>query len=358
MKTENEALERYLQHIASPDYEATGHQGRLRAELLARVERRQASGVMRGHWKTPVLVLGLLALAAAAAEVAVQVHKYYFEGRGPIDGTYVFSTGPGESAMVGDGGKERDAAGIEQKRKDLEEMALLRQQNARQLVSVTDTMVNGHPQGRMFTYKYQLSGGRTEITGECDAPGESDLSPAQEQQQIEEARRQGRKDVIKATYREVDGEVDLFLTCRYVLANGRGVLRAERDHDAAPPAKVLTIPQQIEFMRLERQKQGTNLGRFEATVRGQTFTFEKYAYRLSDGTAVAYAEAKPQGQKLDLTEGDWAELGKLRQAGAGEPLAEYTAEINGQTFLFKPKKYVLSGGTEVVQAPSQPVAVK
>ena len=170
MKTENQVVESFLKNIVPPECESAGHQGRLRAELLARVERRQAGGVLRGHWKTAVLVLGLLAIAAAAAEVAVQVYRYHFEGRGPIEGTYVFSTGPGESAMLGDGGKEWDAAGIEQKRKDLEEMALLRQQNARQLVSAEDTTVNGHPQGRMFTYKYQLSGGRTEITGACDAP--------------------------------------------------------------------------------------------------------------------------------------------------------------------------------------------
>jgi hypothetical protein len=128
--------------------------------------------------------------------------------------------------------------------------------------------------------------------------------------------------------------------------------------DASPPVKVLTIPQQIELLRLERQKQGTNLGRFEATVRGRTFTFEKYAYHLADGTAVTYAEVKPKGQELDLTEADWAELSTLRQAGTGAPLAEYTAEINGQTFLFKPKKYVLSDGTEVVSAPAQPVSIK
>ena len=86
--------------------------------------------------------------------------------------------------------------------------------------------------------------------------------------------------------------------------------------------------------------------------------FEKSAYRLADGTAVTYAEGKPQGQKVELTAADWAELNKLRQAGAGEPMAEYTAEVNGQTVLFKPMKYVLSDGTEVVQAPGQPVAVR
>ena len=186
MKTENEGVERYLQNIILPECEAAGHQGRLRAELLARVERRQAGGVLPGRWKTAMLVLGLLAAAAAATEVAVQVHRYYFEGRSGDD-VYVFSTAQvgyrtyvdpqgvshrraiSESVMVG-GGKELDAAGIEQKRKDLEEIALLRQQDARELLSVMDTTVNGHAQGRHFTYKYQLSGGRTEVTATARRP--------------------------------------------------------------------------------------------------------------------------------------------------------------------------------------------
>jgi len=368
MKTENEVVETYLQNIVPPECESAGHQGRLRAELLARVERRQAGGMLRGYWKTAVLVLGLLAIAAAATEVAVQVHHYYFGGH-LGDRTYLFSTfdsqgvshpdDAGTMTVIGDG-KEWDAAQIEQKRKDLEEVALLRQKNAGQLVLVSDMTVNGHPLGRVFTYTYQLASGRTETAGESYAPGEPAPSPAQEQQQLEEAQRQGRREVIGVRDIERNGQVNRTLTCRYVLADGRVVIRGAFDPDSAPAAKVLTPPQQMELVRLVWAKQGTNLGRFEATVDGQTFTFEKCGYRLSDGTVVTDAEGEPQGPKVSLSafDADTAEFAKLRQAGAGEPLAEYTAEISGRTFLFKPVKYVLSDGTEVVWAPAQPVPIK
>jgi len=256
------------------------------------------------------------------------------------------------------GGKELDAAGIEQKRKDLEEIALLRQQNARELLSVMDTTVNGHPQGRSFTYKYQLSGGRTEVVGDSEATSGSAQEQQQFEQQSEEARLQGRREITKVMDTELDGQVDRTLICRYVLADGRVGTGGEADPDVASPTKYLTHAQQIELLRLKSEKKGTSLGRFEAAVCGQTFTFEKYAYQLADGTAVTYAEGEPKGEKVDLTAADWAELNKLRQSAAGEPLAEYTAELNGQTLLFKPMRYVLSDGTEVVQAPAQPVAVR
>ncbi len=73
---------------------------------------------------------------------------------------------------------------------------------------------------------------------------------------------------------------------------------------------------------------------------------------------MTYAEGAPQGRKVKLTKPDQAELSKLRQAAAGEPLAEYRAEIQGETFRFKPVKYVLSDGTEVVWAEGRPMAAK
>ena len=61
--------------------------------------------------------------------------------------------------------------------------------------------MNGHPLGRSFTYKYQLSGGRTEITAEsAETSGSAQEQQQFEQQfeqQLEEARLQGRREVIK-----------------------------------------------------------------------------------------------------------------------------------------------------------------
>ena len=360
MKTENEVIERYLKNIVPPECESPGHQGRLRAELLARVKRQQAGGMLRGHWKTAALVLGLLAAAAVAAEVAVQVYRFHFEGR-VADGGYLFLAESPKGAtmtVVGDYGKELDAAGLEQKGQDLDEVARLRQQNARQLVSVAEWTVNGQPQDRAFRYKYQLPGGRTELMNE----GEWSSGSAQEQQQgaqqVEEARLQGRGEIIGVDDTELDGQVRRTLWRRYVLADGRVFDRAEGDPEAARPAKDLTAVQLIELFGLVSDKQGTSLARFEAAVHGRTFRFEKYAYRLADGTAVTYAEGQPPGRKVKLTKSDQVELSKLRQAGAGEPLAGYTAEIRGRMCLFKPMKYVLSDGTEVVWAEGQPMAAK
>ena len=90
-----------------------------------------------------------------------------------------------------------DAAGIEQKRKDLEEIDALRQRNARELFRVIDTEVNGKPSGRIFFYKYVLADGRTEIFTET---GEESLSPAQmesDRQQIADLRQRGQREILE-----------------------------------------------------------------------------------------------------------------------------------------------------------------
>ena len=125
-------------------------------------------------WKTAALLLGLLGAAAVAAEIIIQVHHYYLEGK-VRNGLAYFTTTPenaGTNQVDSIGIFVRgdlDAAGIEQKRKDLEEIDALRQRNARELFRVFDTEVNGKPLGRIFLYKYVLADGRTETfteTGE------------------------------------------------------------------------------------------------------------------------------------------------------------------------------------------------
>jgi len=376
MKTEDEVVETYLKGIVPPECESGGHRNRLRAELLACVERGQGGGVLRGKWKTAALLLGLVAVGAAATELAVQVHRYYFEGRAS-DGSYHFTTQPeiryqrtyvdaqgisrtqAVTQVIGTSfsmdGKELDAAGIEQKREDLEEIDVLRQRNERELLTVSDMWVNGTPQMRVFSYRYQLADGRTETMNEGGPDFEQSLSPAQEQQ-IEEARRQGQRDVTKVIETDLNGQTHRTLICRYVLTDGRAVIRGESDPDARAPAKFLTAEQQRELSRLVSLKQGQLVGQFEAALYGKMFTFAKYSFQLSDGTEVARSEGEPQGLKSDLTLADRAELRELRKTGAGEALAEYDAQVNGQWVRFKPVRYTLSDGTQVLQARGQPAA--
>ena len=143
MKSENERVEEFLKGIVLPEYKSDGHARQLRAQILSGLQARRAGSGTAHRWKTAALLLGLLGAGALATEVIIQVRHYYFYGSAKDD-FYYFSTTP-ENAGTNQvdsigifvpGGL--DAAGIEQKRKDLEEIDALRQRNARErFVSLT-----------------------------------------------------------------------------------------------------------------------------------------------------------------------------------------------------------------------------
>ena len=166
MKSDNERIEEFLKGIVLPEYKSDGHARQLRAQILSGLQARRAGRGTGRWWKTAALLLGLLGAGAVATEVIIQVRHCYFEGRAK-DGPYFFSTRPenvGTNNVPFDItviGGDLDAAGIEQERKDLEEVDALKQRNARELVGVTDTEVKGNPPVRMFRYKYVLADGRT-----------------------------------------------------------------------------------------------------------------------------------------------------------------------------------------------------
>jgi len=143
----------------------------------------------------------------------VRVYRYRFEGQDK-DGAYHFTTEPeiiyertyqdangaqrtytvthSRSASVG----AADATDAEQARVDLEEIALLRQKDARELIGVTETEVNGHLH-TAFRYKYVLADGRIKTMGEGE-PDESERpTPAQienDQEQIALLREKGQRE--------------------------------------------------------------------------------------------------------------------------------------------------------------------
>jgi hypothetical protein len=323
-----------------------------------------------------VLVLGLFCAGAAATELVIQARRYHFAGRAS-DGSYHFDTEPqmlyqrtwvdskgvGHSVSVGQGGrssisgKELDAAGVEQERKDLEEIDVLRRKNARELLEVIDIEVNGRLH-RTFRCKYVLADGRTKTMGESPRVKTPDRSPTQmdqDQEQIDDLSERGQKEVTKVIDTELDGQIQRTLICRYVLADGREVTQGRGDPDLAPPSKFLTPKQHRELSRLVSLKQGEFLGNVEAQMFGKTFTFKRYSFQLSDGTVVTHSEGEPPGPKTQLTEADWKELGSLRiNKRAGEPLAEYSEQIDGKVFRFSPARYVLSDGTRVVWSLGKP----
>jgi hypothetical protein len=370
MNTDNERIEKFLKGIVPPEYESDEHRRQLRGQIMRGMESGRGGKRMGARWKTAALALGLLCAGAAATELTIQMHHYYFEGRG-TDGTYHFQadrtetqdvTYPGADGKphhmtVGrggssiSGGSELDAAGIERARKDLEEEDVLRQQKARELVGIIETVVNGKPGLRIFQYKYVLSDGRTDTCGES----EDDLSQAQLEQQyaeIDQLRAEGKGDIRKAFDMEYKGQNQRTLLCYYVLSNGRVVGVGESDTNLPAPSTMLTTNQLDEFWRLARLKEGEFAGTAQAQVCGRIFNFKRYQYKLSDGTLVTQSEGEPEGGKSELDADDWKELREHMREG--QPMGGYNEEVNGTVFHFTSTKHVLSDGTEVLWSHGTP----
>jgi hypothetical protein len=359
MKSDNERIEAFLRGVALPEYESDGHARQLRAQILSRVQAGRAGRGTGRRWKIAALGLGLLGVAAVATETIIQVRHYYFHGRAK-DAFYFFSTTP-ENAGTNQvdsiwytvpGGL--DATGIEQKRKDFEEIDALRQRNARELVRVLGTEVNGKLWSRFFSYKYVLADGRTQIVPE---QGDESRSPAQreaDRQQIADLRQRGQREIRSIIEVEVGGQSKRSLCCRYLLSDGRGVTTYEPDPELPGPVP-LTFKQESELVRLAvLEKKGAFLGSKQVQVLGKTFNLQQYSVTLADGTVVTRSEGVPEGPKHELTAADGDELRQLADANKGETLGTYDEDVRGKPFKFTRVKYVLSDGTEVIQSNGKP----
>jgi hypothetical protein len=355
MKSDNERIEEFLKGVVLPEYKSDGHARQLRAQILSGLQAHRADSGTASWWKTAAFLLGLLGAAALAAETIIQVHHYYFYGRAK-DGFYFFSTMPENATNQVDSigicvGGDMDAAGIEQERKDLEEIDALRQRNARQLFWVSDTEVNGKPSGRIFFYKYVFADGRTRIFTET---GSESLTPAQmeaDRRQIADLRQRGQREIQNVVEVESGGRIQRSLICHYVLSDGRGVIRFEPDPELPGPVH-LTTKQGMELERLAvMEKKGKFLGSTQVQVLGRTFSLQKYSFTLSDGTVVTRSEGQ---QKCDLTAAEADEFHQLSAANKGETLGTYEEDVNGKLFKFTRVKYVLSDGTEVIQSSGKP----
>jgi hypothetical protein len=352
MKSDSERIEEFLKGIVLPEYKSDGHARQLRAQILSGLQARRAGRGTSSWWKTAALLLGLLGAAALATETIIQVRHYYFVDKAK-DGSYlVFSTAPKEAGgsfdtyMVGVG-SNLDAAGIEQKRKDLEEVDALRQRNARELVRVTDTEVKGNPPRRGFLYKYVLADGRTSLNNEGQ---EGD------QQQIARLRQRGQREILNIVEEEVGGQRLRRFTYRYVLSDGRALTMPETDPEQPGPLP-LTTEQQLELAQLVWLDPGKGkflLGSAQVQMLGRTVTLQRYSFKLSDGTVVTRSEAQLDASKRDLSAAQWQELNRLSAAQKGETLGTYEENVMGKPFKFTRVKYVLSDGTEVIQSSGKP----
>lgn len=365
-----ERIDQYLKEITLPEHASGRHRLALRRQVLSEIERRHTMSVRSKAWKVTLAVAAVVCGGAITTAVGVRVHRYYFEGR-DADGVYHFSTEPetiykktytdadGTVRTVGvtrGGGTSigpdpDQTMDVEQTRRDLEEMALLRQQGARELVRVIDTKVNGHAH-RTCSYRYVLADGREKTMGEGDPESKDRRTPAQieeDMQEIGALRRQGQRELVHVWETDVAGRIHRTLGWQYVLADGREETVGEGDPEQAYQEPVLSDGQRDEMFRLRRLKQGELLGHEDREVYGRLFTFEVRQYTLAGGIVVTYSAGEPaDAVKRQLTEADWEEFRRLRDAGEGVALDAYERQVQGRTFRFKPQQFILSDGTEFI----------
>jgi hypothetical protein len=192
---------------------------------------------------TPRIVLAALVGAGvvAAAAVGVSVQKYHFLERRPEQGFLVQSE-DGHNVM---NITESHAATPEQAVATAEEIALLRQQGQRELVGVTELEANGQLDGRVLSYKYTLSDGRTITMGEGDPESHSPWTLMGERH----------------------AEASRLL--REMISGGQCVMTENGPHRLTSDGKEIPT--------------------FERVVQGRTFTFNQYTFTLSDGTEVVWS---------------------------------------------------------------------
>ena len=371
MKRSLDKIDRYLRDLDLPQADSEQHRQIIRTRVWAAMERKQSMSVQNRIRKMVLIILAVVTGTTVATAVGVKVYRLHFEGR-DAEGTYYFSTPKTEmtGTYIGaDGetkeyhvsqsgavsiGSDETETDVDQMRSRLEEIEALRSADQRELLMVIDKWVNRHF-FRTCMFRYTLSDGRIEEMAESDPDQKESLDPGQlarDHEEIDQLRIRGERELTKIIEFDVEGA--LFRTCiyEYVLSDGRTQTVGEGDPEASDI--VLSPEQQNEVWQLYNMKQGESLGVLDREVEGMTFACETYLFTLDDGTVVTLAQGQRKDRKTRLTEADWEELAAIQRTDAGEYLSTEEKEVRGQTFIFEKRRYILSDGTEVIQAEGKP----
>ncbi len=158
---------------------------------------------------------------------AARIRKWRFMEKHP-EGDYILQSEDGQTMVTI---PESWADSPEQAVEVMEELDLLKQQDNRKLIGVSETEVNGQLDYRFLSYEYNLSDGRTIKDGEFDPDnaGSGILTSEQKEelsQLLRERRRQEEKGQELATTeeRQVFGRVFTFKKWKLVLSDGTEVV--------------------------------------------------------------------------------------------------------------------------------------
>jgi hypothetical protein len=136
----------------------------------------------------------------------------------------------------------------------------------------------------------------------------------------------------------------------FASADGRSVVATDTG-DAADVEQTARDLEEIKALSDQGRKELLRVE--ELTANGQLESrVLVHGYKLSDGRTTDMREGAGGGHAL--SEAQWQEWLRRRDAGPGENRGSYEEQISGRTLVFRRQRYVLSDGTELIWSVGQP----
>ena len=337
----------------------TSRTSRASREVLEEIERRQKMFARKRAWHIAAVIALICTGAVTATVVGIKIHKWRFVGKHPEAG-YLLSS---EDGLTGRTIPDSWADSPEQAVETAEEIDLLRQQDARELVSIVEQEVNGKLSSRSFRFKYILSDGREIKSSDRDPDFNEFLAEAQQEELIS-LLRADEYVTMGFEKKEFRGRMFSFRRNRFVLSDGTEVIwsvgRPSEDSqsevktivkDAKEADQILKDRREINNLRQQDKRQLIGLDELMANGELDRRVLV-YQYQLSDGRTMDLRE----GDELNfvLNKKQRQEWVQCKDRGSGEDLGTYEEKVKGRMFVFKRQKFTLSDGTELIWSYGKP----
>jgi hypothetical protein len=358
----------------------TARTSRTSQEVLEEIERRQTMSVKVRSWKYAATVALLCTGVVAAAVVGIKIHKWRVVDKHPEAGYLLLSEDGRFMTNVPESWADNPEHAVEVK----EELDLLKQQDKRKLVGVTESKVNGQHDHWWFSYEYTLSDGRVIRTGERDP---DDNTPMILVGELREEASRCFHEILKPEYstlttdpqtgeklriitpaegvilkiydQVVQGQVFSFQSRQFALSDGTTVTYSfgRRSEDGQNAIKTVVSGskeagqtgddlQEIAILREQDKRELIAVDELLANGELDRKVFV-YQYQLSDGRTKDMREGAGGGNYI-LSKAQRQEWVQLRNAGSGEDLGTYEEKVMDRLFVFKRQRFTLSDGTELI----------
>jgi hypothetical protein len=351
-----EKIDRYLKSVALPEHMSEQHRRQLRRQILNRIERRQTMSVKLRNWKYAAVIALICTGVVAATVVGVKIHKWRVVGKDPERGYLLVSESEdGRTTMtnVPESWADNPEHAVQVK----EELDILKQQDARELVSVVEKEVNGKLISRYFRFKYILADGREIKSGDYDPDFHESTTEAQDEELISLLR---KDEFVTIGYEEKEfrGHLFSFERNRFVLGDGTEVIwsvgRPGEDSqskvktivkDAKEADQILNDKREIASLRQQDKRKLIAVDELVANGELDRRVFV-YQYQFSDGRTMDLREGDEVIIVLNKTQRqEWVQC---KDSDSGEDLGTYEQKFKDRLFVFKRQRFTLSDGTEVI----------